>query len=285
MDDAAGETLMQPHEQPTHLDLFSGIGGFALAAQWAGFRTIGFSEIDNYAGRVLAKHWPDVPNHGDIKSIKGDSLGGIDLLTGGFPCQPFSVAGKQRGKEDDRYLWPEMLRVIKEAKPSWVCGENVTGIVTMALDRVLADLEAIGYPAVPVVIPACATDAKHRRERVWIVANSKSRGWNGTPAPETGEYQGEWKGPAGGCGGAENVADTNEPRPQGHGKLNPEREGASERTAWPGGSAKHCQWLPEPAVGRVAHGIPSRVDRLKGLGNAIVPQVAYEILKAIRSQI
>jgi len=158
----------------THLDLFSGIGGFALAAKWNGFRTVGFCDNEPYAQAVLKKHWPDVPIHDDIRKVRGELYAGITLLTGGFPCQPFSVAGKQRGKTDDRYLWPEMLRVIREAGPTWIVGENVAGIVNMALDQVHADLEAEGYEVESIIIPACAVDAPHRRDRVWIVANSTS---------------------------------------------------------------------------------------------------------------
>jgi len=160
----------------THLDLFSGIGGFALAAKWNGFRTVGFCDNEPYAQAVLKKHWPDVPCHKDIKELRGEPHAGVTLLTGGFPCQPFSCAGKQRGKKDDRYLWPEMLRVIREAQPRWIIGENVAGIVNMALDQVHTDLEAEGYEVESIIIPACGVDAPHRRNRVWIVANAKSGG-------------------------------------------------------------------------------------------------------------
>jgi DNA-cytosine methyltransferase len=160
----------------THLDLFSGIGGFALAAKWNGFRTVGFCDNEPYAQAVLKKHWPDVAIHSDIREVRGDLYAGVTLLTGGFPCQPFSCAGKQRGKEDDRYLWPEMLRVIREAQPRWIIGENVAGIVNMALDQVHTDLEAEGYEVESIIIPACGVDAPHRRNRVWIMANAKSGG-------------------------------------------------------------------------------------------------------------
>jgi len=162
--------------RPTHLDLFSGIGGFALAAGRAGFRTIGFSEIDGYASAVLRKHWPGVPNFGDIRNVRGVRA---DLVTGGFPCQPFSVAGKRRGAGDDRALWPEMLRVIAEVRPGWVLAENVPGIISMELDRVLSDLEGIGYATGTLVVPACALDARHRRERVWIVGHRDGGGREG----------------------------------------------------------------------------------------------------------
>ena len=158
------------NEKPTHLDLFSGIGGFALAAGWAGFETVGFCDNEPYAQAVIKKHWPEVPIHGDIKALDGTAYRGVTLLTGGFPCQPFSNAGKRRGKDDDRYLWPQMLRVIQEARPAWIVGENVVGIIGLALDQVCSDLEAEGYEVEPIIIPACGVDAQHRRNRVWVVA-------------------------------------------------------------------------------------------------------------------
>jgi DNA (cytosine-5)-methyltransferase 1 len=151
---------MVPHHGRTHLDLFSGIGGFALAAASAGFQTIGFSEIEPYACKILKHHWPHVPNYGDIRNIQGVRA---DLVTGGFPCQPYSLAGQRRGASDDRALWPEMLRVIDESKPVWILGENVAGIISMDLDQVLSDLEHLGYSAWAIGVPACALGAEHRR--------------------------------------------------------------------------------------------------------------------------
>jgi DNA (cytosine-5)-methyltransferase 1 len=236
----------------THLDLFSGIGGFALAAKWNGYRTVGFCDNEPYAQGVLKKHWPDVPCHKDIREVRGELYAGVTLLTGGFPCQPFSVAGKQRGKDDNRYLWPEMLRVIRKARPAWIIGENVAGIVNLALDQVCADLEGEGYEVEPIIIPACAVDAPHRRDRVWILANSQRTGLEGHRRVKGNDKEG--------------------------------REEQS-RYAWESGDSgwQPRQWLPEPDVGRVAHGIPNRVHRLKGLGNAIVPQVAAEIIRNINT--
>ena len=162
----------------THLSLFSGIGGLDLAAEWAGFRTVGQCEWADYPRAVLEKHWPGLPRWRDIRTLTKESfyeqtgLRTVDLISGGFPCQPFSTAGKRRGKEDDRYLWPETLRVISEIRPRWVVGENVAGIVNLALDTVLSDLENIGYACQAFIIPACGVDAPHKRDRVAIVANS-----------------------------------------------------------------------------------------------------------------
>ena len=286
-----------------HLDLFSGIGGFALAARWVGIETVQFVEIEPYAQKVLTKNFPEIPIHDNIKTFDATKFRGIDLLTGGYPCQPFSQAGKRRGEEDDRHLWPEMFRVIREARPDWVLAENVAGHVSMGLDDVLDDLEGEGYTTQSIVIPACAKDAKHRRDRVWIVANSNS-GFSKR------EDKGIFTGRNSADNGSKYVANSNSTRfreqwrpesiqseftsPQCDGRTLADADGSRKapsrdvgRMGWKSESIENIgnddfeRWLPEPDVGRVAHGIPSRVDRLRGLGNAIVPQVAYEIMKGI----
>lgn len=285
----------------THLDLFSGIGGFALAAQAAGFQTIGFSEVEPYACKILKRHWPEVPNYGDIRNVRGIAC---DLITGGFPCQPFSLAGKRKGASDDRALWPEMLRVISESRPRWVLGENVPGIISMELDRVLSDLENLHYTVWPLVVPACAVDAKHRRSRVWIVAHAASitagsrrygrpeartKAANGShylanafrPRLEIGQEQSARQE----CQAIERSRDAvsdasrngRHERNTDGGRLGKGASAEEERSRL----TDYCRWQPEPELGRVAHGIPNRSHRLKGLGNAIVPQVAEVILKEI----
>jgi len=160
------------------LDLFSGIGGFSIGLEEAGFETAAFCEIEDYPRAVLRKHWPDTPIYRDVRQLTGGQLraDGIvpDLLCGGYPCQPFSVAGRQRGEEDPRHLWPEVHRLIRELRPRWVVCENVSGHIKLGLDEVLSTLEAEGYTCWPFVIPACSVDAPHKRDRVWIVAHADS---------------------------------------------------------------------------------------------------------------
>jgi len=152
--------------------LFVGIGGFDLGFERAGMTCTWQVEINDYCNKVLAKHWPDVRRYKDVRECGAHNLEPVDVICGGFPCQPHSVAGKRKGAADDRNLWPEFLRVVREVRPTWVVAENVPGIVSLYLDTVLSDLEDIGYTATTFDIPACAFDAPHRRERIFVVANA-----------------------------------------------------------------------------------------------------------------
>ena len=175
----------------THGSLFSGIGGFDLAAEWAGFTNLFNCEWEEFPRKVLKHHFPNAEQFGDIKEFNATAYSGrLDILSGGFPCQPFSVAGKRKGSEDERHLWPEMLRVIGECQPRWVVGENVRGLCSwsngLVFEEVCSDLEALGYSVQSFIIPACAAgNAPHRRDRVWIVAHSDNFG----TSPRLGEVQ------------------------------------------------------------------------------------------------
>ena len=168
------------------LDLFSGIGGFSLALESTGhFQTIGFVENDEYCQAVLQHHFPEVPILGDIKNVTKETVPTRpDVICGGFPCQPFSVAGDQRAKDDPRHLWPEMLRIIKEQKPTWVVGENVSGLVKLGLDEILDEMEDQGYSTRTFNIPAFSVGAPHQRQRLWIIGHLGDPEHNGSPTPE-----------------------------------------------------------------------------------------------------
>lgn len=235
----------------TMLDLFSGIGGFSLAADWTGgISTVAFCEINPYCRKVLNKHWPDVPIHRDIKKLRGEDVGQVDIICGGFPCQPFSCIGQQKGKRDDRHLWPEMLRVISEVQPTWVIGENVANFVSMGLDNALSDLESEGYETATFIISAIGIGARHPRERIWIIGNS-----NRKPSEQARES-------------SLPISTIRETRGDNRAVIRT----IIPRTYWEKDASEFL---------RVADGIPSDVDRRRGLGNAIVPQVAYQILQGI----
>lgn len=391
------------------LDLFSGIGGFSLGLESVGMDTVAFCEMDKFCQKVLKKHWPNVPIHSDIKELDGHEYRGtVELVCGGFPCQPYSVAGEQRGSLDDRALWPEMLRVISEVQPTWVIGENVSGIINMELDNVLSDLEAEGYKSQCFVLPACAVDAKHRRDRVFIISYADRQGepdeserieegkrvlgnteHNGPSAAKISRGDGKtFKSPEtegtkktresqrasgsehnenvanAGCksegiqsnrsgservysskkeersekrngstnssqimanpdskpirggrfygkscnerretsatggeslqsqvgqahlrkseSGGQDVADSQRERSQRGLHRGPDKKwegelGYSERSSSTYGQPRESIWLTEPSVGRVADGVPNRTHRLRGLGNAVVPQLVAEI--------
>jgi DNA (cytosine-5)-methyltransferase 1 len=265
----------------THFSLFSGIGGLDLAAEWAGFQTVGQVEKGDYANKILGKHWPNVPRWEDIKDVTIHTVreAGIEhaptVLSGGFPCQPFSCAGQRRGAEDDRYLWPEMLRVVQELRPAWVVGENVAGIISMALDDVCADLERAGYACRPFVFPAAGVGAPHMRDRVFIVAHSarelshrsggarhrRAEPTDGSPADGPDPLRSSLRQPPGGAN--TDLADTNllhGAQCRQAGRVG----GIAEPSPWDGG----LQWATEPRVGRVVDGVPLELDFIGGLVNA-----------------
>lgn len=304
----------------SHGSLFSGIGGFDLAAAWMNWTNVFQCEKDEWCRKILAKNFPQSKQYADIKDFNGkEYTGTIDVISGGFPCQPFSVAGQRKGKDDDRYLWEEMLRVVGEIKPTYVIGENVTGIIGLALDTVLSDLETQGYTTETFIIPACGKNAWHRRDRVWIVAYANSIGrnneqkenrkfiHNGNRNDKTKEQSGgQQQCRAGESGnilpdtesiGWQFTGNTRKRRTgfendnSNNGRLlsNTNNTGCEEQREQVANGEKFfapkCSswWETEPGVGRVVDGLPGRVDRLKGLGNAIVPQVAFELFKAVES--
>ena len=290
------------------LDLFSGIGGFALGLERAGMETVAFCEYDEKARLVLNKHWPDVPMYNDVKTLTGeqlekDGITDIGLICGGYPCQSFSTAGKRKGQADDRYLWPEFFRLVKEIRPTWIIAENVAGHINLGLEDVLADLESEGYNVQTFLIPACAVDAFHRRDRVWIVAHSNAKcgasakqkrqhegaedssgsGANGLDARADVAHSEKLQRDGGGehsqqskrqipesgiSGGSINVAHPSSKRQQGQGineRSSNTTEDKTRQASWfINGSERRSQpgnWLPEPSVGKLADGIPARLER------------------------
>ncbi len=308
--------------------LFSGIGGIDLGLERAGMTVKWHSEIDPYACRVLKKHWPDVPNLGNIKEIDWATVEPVDVIAGGYPCQPFSTAGKRQGDKDERHLWPYFLRAISELRPRFAFLENVRGHLSMGFDRVLGDLAEIGYDAEWQIVSAASVGAPHRRDRIICVAYPAEQYSNGkfdyarnsvgsetlsefgdssrsanvaypnntgsrTPQCDMGERGTEttqdWQGNSGTQYGfsrqCEDLADTK--KQCCNGRRNGDIFGQSSAN-WlqgtvgrKGGFGRFTNWETEPDVGRVAHGIPSRVDRLRGLGNAVVPQVAEYVGRLI----
>ena len=341
-----------------HLDLFSGIGGFSYAAQqiWKDdHNIIAFVEKDKYCQRVLKKHWPNIPIIDDVRGFNyekftdvsnTESTDGktskntegwsqmqsgrgscrsrtakIDLLTGGFPCQPFSVAGRRKGKSDDRYLWPNMFKIIQETKPTWIIGENVPGIINMGLETTVFDLEEEGYEVEVLVLPAIGVSALHKRNRVWIIANTDNSG-SGTSEygnkregqKDEQEHEGQSFDRSGRQG--EDVSDTDTERSQRY--RNTENKDKERRQEQTGHIRKSCGstnrtfknsrentftqqrlgnmvdglsrelgklgviWNKEPNIPRVTTGTKDRISKLTALGNAIVPQVVMPIMWAIK---
>ena len=380
-----------------HLDLFSGIGGFSLGLEEIGLvETVAFCDFDKYCQQVLKKHWPSVPIFSDIKELtyeklKSNGINKIDIITGGYPCQPFSVAGRKKGEEDPRHVWPEYFRLIKELKPTWVIGENVSGHIKLGLDTVLENLESEGYSTRTFSISASSVGANHQRERVWIIAHSDSNRakWNQSEDRQGSrtEQNSEDVANSNNAGDRTSEYETNKNREKtderwqeqsqfefsGYGKNmentrrplwtwsfeqgkngneveegnadQPERSSSApqsnvadsksigsdvrenrkyqeeSRHSWEIGSKirgvssnvadsdserlkeqwrsksistkgdkSECSsseegvrwWEFEPNVGRVANGVPKRVDRLKSLGNSLVPQIPFLIGSCIK---
>lgn len=238
------------------VDLFSGIGGFSLAAHWMGWETKVFVEKDEFCRKVLTKNFPGVPIYGDIHTFRGERES-ADIVCGGFPCQPYSLAGKRKGTDDERHLWPEMLRVVREIQPRFVVAENVLGIVTwsrgVVFENVQADLEDAGYEVWAGVVPACAIGAQSRRDRVWFV--------------------GQLPDPSGiRCVQCEGTKE----------RLKPTSRRTPQRFVDPlYRDASRYYRRNESVFSGVVNGLPDRVDRIRSLGNSIVPQIAYEIFRAI----
>lgn len=275
--------------------LFAGIGGFDLAAKWMGWQTAWVSEIEPYACAVLKKRFPDAPNLGDITKIDGTKTPPIDMLVGGFPCQDISLAGKGEGIGGERSgLWKHYARLIEETQPRWVVIENVSALRSRGLGVVLQDLSAIRYDAEWHCIPAAAVGAPHRRDRIWIVAypNSKPvtdlfsrvRAERSEAAASAGTVAPLESSGGGTCSREQDVADSTGLRVQGlrtGGEQEPDTYAESPVPMCDSEGPRSAAWQAEPNVGRVVDGLPSRVDRVRCLGNAIVPQVAYEIFQAI----
>ena len=284
-----------------HFDVCSGIGGFALGFRWAALsEPVAFCEIDPYCQKVLAKNFPNIPIFNDVKELVNDrpestrTIPDHDILTSGYPCQPFSVAGQRRGEEDERNIWRFVFEIVKRKHPTWCVFENVYGHIAMGLDQVLHDMESEGYTTQTFVVPACSLNAPHKRDRLWIVCNladTESEGLQGfnkrSPTISTERDEITDIGTKGSgdkdvanskCMGRESRTSIREElaREKSHGKFNNRStDGSAQERA-------RSWWDVEPNVGRVAYGIPSRVDRLRGLGNAIIPAIAMQIGLSIK---
>ena len=346
------ETAIAPstcYASLTHGSLFSGIGGFDLASEWMGWENIFHCEWNDFGKRILKYYWPNAISYDDItKTDFTIHRGKIDILTGGFPCQPYSTSGKRLGKEDERHLWPEMLRAIREIKPKYIVGENVLGLVNwnggLVFEEVQANLEAEGYEVQPVILPACSVGAPHRRERVWFVAysnectkeSSRTSNWIDRKGSENNDESKKWRTEAEQYSGSGDVQRTNpnteskqserneleqrkiskqKQRESGRngGKMGNERNVADtqclrqqEQRKYPGSLREETlrkrkaswayddgRWPTQSPICNGNDGISERLDTstisrkqwneesIKGGGNAIVPQVALQIFKAV----
>lgn len=301
----------EKEEMLSHGSLFHGIGGFALAARWCGIPTVWECEIDEYCHKLSKQNFPEIETrYRDIREMLNEEIkiDPVSIISAGFPCPPFSCAGKRKGKRDDRYLWPETFEVIKKVRPPWVILENVPGIINVALEDVLTNLESENYQHETFIVPAISVGAYHRRDRVWIIAHA------GGLRCDTGRPEQSLQGP-GAYGKASDSAHThsrkrsqqreykgvgrlqqpdekgNTPDRSCNGRPGPietgkfqgkvkEKRKQGDYVSRPGAEGR-IQWPTESPVCQSVNGIPSRVDEIKGSGNAIVPQIAYEIFKTI----
>jgi DNA (cytosine-5)-methyltransferase 1 len=282
------------------LSLCSGIGGADLAAEWTGeIEIVGQVEINPFCQRILAAHWPDVERASDIREVQGDEFGPIDIVAGGIPCQPFSSAGKRRGVEDDRHLWPYAFAIIQKARPRWVLIENVRHFVHLALDLLLSDLAGAGYEAGAVVLPACAVGAPHIRERCFVLAYHSGLGERSRRTQPAGQF----RTPNLDRSGSPHVAHAQhrgrerrvldayqsgatvlsgstvagrEPQP-GMDRMFHGISARLDSALWPAPPGPQFTWEPRRVVGRVSE----RRERIEALGNAIVPYQIYPLFAGI----
>lgn len=289
-----------------HGSLFSGIGGFDLAAEWMGWENIFHCEIAEFPRKILKYHFPKSICYEDIKKTDFTKhRGEIDIISGGFPCQPYSNAGKRRGKEDDRHLWPEMCRVIREIQPRFVLGENVAGLLSwnngMVFHEIITDLENEGYETQAFLIPACATSAPHRRDRIWFIAHTNDSKQGNNFRENIGQEREIWRGKEGDVfgklrsdGNATDTDDQGLQRGKVNGSIKPIRQDGKEQLARCFSSNWQNFPTQSPICGR-DDGIPTELDgttfpkwrneSIKGYGNAVVPQVVYQIFKAIEQSL
>jgi DNA (cytosine-5)-methyltransferase 1 len=273
------------------LELFAGIGGLSLGLERAGLHVVGQVEIDPWCRRVLAKHWPEVPRHDDVRTAldwwRSERRPRVDVIAGGYPCQPESLAGRRAGKEDARWLWPEFAAIVARLRPRFVLGENVMGHRTRGLRFVLADLHRLGYAARAGIVAASEMGAPHQRKRIFVIAANV--------ADTIGHIGYQWR--------TDHASEGARGRHTDRGGIGPDvadaagegwRTGRGGRAMEDGQSAEESGqsgaelvgsgwWTTEPDVGRVAYGVPGRVDRLRGLGNAVVPQVAEYVARLMLS--
>jgi DNA (cytosine-5)-methyltransferase 1 len=274
------------------IDLFAGIGGFSLGLERAGLTCVGQVEIDPFCQKVLAKHWPHVKRISDIREVRGDEFGPAELICGGPPCQPASLAGKRRGEKDDRWLWPEAIRLVGEIRPAWCLFENPPGILTMGLDGMLAALENLGYSTRPLVIPACAVDSPHGRSRVWIVGHATRECGDGGGQSRTTGWN-ESTEPIGDVGHSNSAGLEKRPEPEIK-RRNLRDEGQTITASSLRGYWADSEWLlcrePDGEIVQrrvklglqlLVDGLPGRMAEIRGFGNAVVPQIPEIVGRAI----